>query len=134
VCDVIAAGGYVDDELLEFVGDLVRVAEAAGDEELFDVAELVEFGMQGGLSMPGDMLGYASPGIQCEGLLTSYWLSEPDRTEFSGAVSKRKGDDNDTCNGLINGQAAYGIYDLYERYGTADFGELRRRFFAAKAA
>ena len=44
-----------------------------------------------------DMLGYVAPGIQCEGVMTAYWLSDPEQTEFSGAVNKVKGDDNDTA-------------------------------------
>jgi hypothetical protein len=104
VCDVIAAGSYVDNELLEFTGDLVRTAALARDPDLLTVAEIAEIGMHGGLSTPHDMLGYVAPGIQCEGVLTSYWLSDPDTATFSGAVAKRKGDDNDTCNGLTNGQ------------------------------
>ena len=131
VCDVLPAGSYLDNELLEFTGDLVNAAAAAGDEALFDIAELVQFGMQGALSTPHDMLGYAAPGIQCEGIMTAYWLSDPDRTEFSGAVNKVKGEDNDTCNGLTNGQAAYALFELEDRYGTLDFQELRKRLFAA---
>jgi hypothetical protein len=127
ICDVIAAGSYVDNELLEFIGDLVSVAGASGDADLLRLAEVAQHGLQGALSMPGAMLGYAHPGIQCEGLLTSYWLSDPDRTEFSGAVNKRKGDDNDTCNGLINGQAAYASFELMDRYGTLEFDALRRK-------
>jgi hypothetical protein len=134
ICDVIAAGSYVDNELLEFIGDLVAVAGATGDQDLLRVAEVAELGLQGALSMPGAMLGYAHPGIQCEGLLTSYWLSDPDRTDFSGAVNKRKGDDNDTCNGLINGQAAYASYELLDRFGTLDFGLVREQLFPKEGA
>jgi hypothetical protein len=104
-------------------------AAAAGDPDLLRIAEIVGIGMQGALSMPSALLGYAHPGIQCEGLMTSYWLSDPDPTEFSGAVGKRKGDDNDTCNGLTNGQAAYGVHELLDTYGTADFGRLRAELF-----
>jgi hypothetical protein len=134
VCDVIPGGSYLDNELLEFTGDLVRVAELTGDERLFDVAELVEYGMQGALSTPHDMLGYVAPGIQCEGIMTGYWMSDPDTTEFSGAVNKVKGDDNDTCNGLTNGQAAYALFELHDRYGTFDFDVIRQRLFGATAA
>ena len=77
--------------------------------------------MQYAVSTPSNDHGYVAPGIQCEGVLTSYWLSAPDITEFSGAVNKVKGDDNDTCNALTNGQAAYGIYDLIGSFGTSDF-------------
>jgi hypothetical protein len=129
VCDVIPGGSYLDNELLEFVGDLVDVAAAAGEERLFDVAEIVEYGMQHALSTPHDMLGYVAPGIQCEGVMTAYWLSDPEQTEFSGAVNKVKGEDNDTANGLTNGQAAYGLFQLRDRYGTADFASLRSRLF-----
>jgi hypothetical protein len=131
VCDVIPGGSYVDNELLEFVGDLVDVAAAAGEERLFDVAEIVEYGMQHALSTPHDMLGYVAPGIQCEGVMTAYWLSDPEQTEFSGAVNKVKGEDNDTANGLTNGQAAHGLFELRDRYGTADFASLRSLLFQA---
>jgi hypothetical protein len=47
----------------------------------------LEFGMQHALSTPTNDHGYVAPGIQCEGVLTSYWLSAPDKTEFSGAVN-----------------------------------------------
>jgi hypothetical protein len=133
VCDVFPAGSYLDVELLEFTGDLIEIAHGAGDRRLFDVAHIVEHGMQGALSTPEDMLGYVAPGIQCEGVLTSYWLSDPDDTEFSGAVSKVKGDDNDTCNGLINGQASYGILQLLDTYGTADLETIRGRLFGGRS-
>jgi len=133
VCDVIPGGSYVDNELLEFTGDLVNVAAAAGEPALLDVAEIVEHGMHHALSMPGAMHGYVAPGIQCEGVMTAYWMSDPEVTEFSGAVNKVKGQDNDTCNGLTNGQAAYALFELEERYGTTDFAELRRRLFGTPA-
>ena len=126
-CDVIPGGAYLDNELLEFVGDLAAVAVAAGNARLLDIAEIVHHGMQFALSTPGNDHGYVAAGIQCEGVMTSYWLSAPDETAFSGAVAKTKGDDNDTCNALTNGQAAFGIYDLRERFGTDDFTEIRQR-------
>jgi hypothetical protein len=129
VCDVIPAGSYLDNELLEFTGDLIKVSELSGQEALFDVAEIVEYGMQQALSTPERMLGYVAPGIQCEGIMTGYWMSDPEVTEFSGAANKVKGQDNDTCNGLINGQAAYGLFDLHERYGTTDLAAIRRQIF-----
>lgn len=132
-CDVIASGSYLDNEFLEFTADLVRIAELASEPALFDVAELVEYGMQYGVSTPANDHGYVAPGIQCEGILTSYWLSVPDTTAFSGAVNKVKGDDNDTCNALTNAQAAYGIYGLEEAYGTSDFDRIRERIFARTA-
>jgi hypothetical protein len=128
-CDVIPSGGYLDNEFLEFTGDLVAVAAHAGDKQLFAVADIVEHGMQHALSTPQNDHGYVAPGIQCEGVVTGYWLSRPDVTQFSGAAAKSKGDDNDTCNALTNGQAAYGIYELEDRYGTTDFDEIRRRVF-----
>jgi hypothetical protein len=134
VCDAIASGSYLDNEFLEFTGDLVAVARHAGSESLFDVAELVEYGMQHAVSTPTNDHGYVASGIQCEGVLTAYWLSLPDVTAFSGAVSKVKGDDNDTCNALTNGQAAYGVYEIEEAYGTTDFDEIRGRLFGAAGA
>jgi hypothetical protein len=126
VCDVIAGGGYLDNEFLEFTGDLANIAVRSGERRLLDVSELVEYGMQYALSTPDNDLGYVAPGIQCEGVMTSYWLSSPDDTAFSGAVAKFKGDDNDTCNALTNGQAAYGLYDLRESFGTDDYSEIRK--------
>src|SRR3954454_9628498 len=134
VCDVIPGGSYLDNELLEFTADLVAVAAAAGDERLFDVAAIAEYGLHHALSMPGNMHGYVAPGIQCEGVMTAYWLSDPEQTEFSGAANKVKGQDNDTCNGLTNGQAAYALFELADRYGTLDFAELRRRLFGVSRA
>lgn len=127
VCDAIPGGGYVDDEFLEFVGDMLDVAKAAGEPALIDIVEIVLNGMQYGLSIPGNMLGYVAPGIQCEGYMTSYWLSAPEDTAFSGAVNKRKGDDNDTCNGLVNAQALYGLDALRDTFGTLDLSEIRRK-------
>lgn len=129
-CDVIPGGSYLDNEFLEFTCDLVRIAEAAGDEALFDFAELVQQGMQQALSTPVDMLGYVAPGIQCEGIMTGYWLSDPETTAFSGAANKVKGQDNDTANGLTNGQAGYSYFDLMDTYGTADFRQLRHKIFS----
>ncbi|WP_298455956.1 hypothetical protein [uncultured Cellulomonas sp.] len=126
VCDAIPGGGYVDDEFLEFVGDMLHVAKAAGESRLVDIVEIVLAGMQHGLSIPGNMLGYAAPGIQCEGYMTAYWLSAPEETAFSGAVNKKKGDDNDTCNGLVNAQALYGLDVLRDTFGTIEFSEIRR--------
>ena len=129
VCDVIPAGSYLDNELLEFIGDLIRIAQCSGHPELFKVAEIVEYGMQQALSTPQSMLGYVFPGIQCEGVMTAYWMSDPDVTEFSGAANKVKGQDNDTCNGLINGQAAYGLFDLYDKFRTTDLDTIWRHIF-----
>ncbi|SDD98433.1 hypothetical protein [Auraticoccus monumenti] len=130
-CDVIAGGTYLDNEFLEFTGDLANVAVLADMPALLDIAELVEHGMQHAVSTPRNDHGYVAPGIQCEGVLTSYWLSAPDTTEFSGAVNKVKGDDNDTCNALINGQAAYGLYDLMDSFGTTDFAQIRHTAWPA---
>ena len=44
------------------------------------------------------MEDYTMLGIQCEGFFTSLWLLDTNGLEFSGAVEKNKGDDNDTCN------------------------------------
>ena len=126
VCDVIPGGSYVDDEFLEFLGDTLDIAVAGAVPELVDVVELVLHGMQYGLSIPPNMLGYAAPGIQCEGYMTGYWLSAPEETAFSGAAGKVKGDDNDTCNGLVNAQALYGLDALRDAYGTVEFAEIRR--------
>ncbi|MFI8593095.1 hypothetical protein ACIGCK_01515 [Microbacterium sp. NPDC078428] len=134
VCDAIPGGGYVDDEFLEFVGDMLDIAQAAEEPALIDIVEIVLAGMQYGLSIPGNMLGYAAPGIQCEGYMTSYWLSAPEETAFSGAVNKKKGDDNDTCNGLVNAQALYGLDALRDRFGTIEFAEIRRLLGASAGA
>ncbi|WP_157560935.1 hypothetical protein [Humibacter albus] len=125
ICDAIPAGSYIEDVLLEFVGDLLDVATAAAIPEFVDICELVLNGMQQGLSIPGKMLGYAAPGIQCEGFMTSYWLSAPETALFSGAVGKRKGDDNDTCNGFVNAAALCGLDTVREVYGMLDFASIR---------
>jgi hypothetical protein len=131
VCDAIPAGSYVEDVFLEFVGDLLDVAAASRVPAFVDIVELVINGMQQGTSIPGNMLGYAAPGIQCEGFMTSYWLSAPESTLFSGAVGKVKGDDNDTCNGFVNAAALYGLDVIRETYGTLDLRTIRERVSAS---
>ena len=123
-CDVIPAGSYVDDEFPEFVPDLVRIAQYCKDLRLIRLAKIVTRGMQHGLSMPQNMYGYAMPGVQCEGFLTSLWLSDTDTKEFSGAAAKNKGDDNDTCNGLTNPQALINLDWLDATFGTLDFDQI----------
>ena len=69
--------------------------------------------------------------IQClEFSVKSLWLSDTDDLEFSGAVAKNKGDDNDTCNGLINGQALYNLDSLKRRYHTLEFDKIIEQIFA----
>lgn len=105
VCDAIPAGSYVDCSFFEVIPELMRVAELSEEPILKRVAVTVVRGMQHGLSMPQDMYGYAMPGVQCEGYMNSLWLADTEYKEFSGAAAKNKGDDNDTCNGFVNGMA-----------------------------
>lgn len=123
-CDVIPACSYVDDEFPEFVPDLLKIATYCKDADIAILARIVTRGMHHGLSMPQRMYNYAMPGVQCEGYMTSLWLSDTSNTEFSGAAAKNKGDDNDTCNGLINAQALVNLDYIEETYGTFDFEEI----------
>jgi hypothetical protein len=123
-CDVIPACSYVECVFPEFVPDLLRIAEYCKDERLAVLAKIVTRGMHHGLSMPQNMYGYSMPGIQCEGYMTSLWLSDTTYKGFSGAVAKNKGDDNDTCNGFVNGQALFNLDSLIKRYGTLDFDTI----------
>ena len=125
-CDVIPAGSYVDCEFVEFIPEYLRIAEYCQDKELAIVARIVTRGMQHGLSMPQNMYGYAMPGVQCEGYMTSLWLADTEYKGFSGAAAKNKGDDNDTSNGLVNGQALLNLDSLERTYGTLDFDEIFR--------
>ena len=127
ICDVIPAGSYVDCEFPEFVPDLLRIAEYCHDRELGILARIVTRGMQHGLSMPGHMYGYALEGVQCEGYMSSLWLADTQYKKFSGAAAKNKGDDNDTCNGLVNGQALLNFDSLVRRYGTLDFDVILQK-------
>lgn len=123
-CDVIPAGSYVECVFPEFVPDLLRIAEYCKDEKLALLAKIVTRGMHHGLSMPQNMYGYSMPGVQCEGYMTSLWLSDTAYTNFSGAVAKNKGDDNDTCNGFVHSQSLYNLDYLRFRYGTLDFDSI----------
>jgi hypothetical protein len=123
-CDTIPACSYVDNEFQEFVPELLQVAAYCKDEKLALLAKIVTRGMQHGLSMPQNMYGYAMPGVQCEGYMTSLWLSDTEYKEFSGAAAKNKGDDNDTCNGLINAQALVNMDYLIDHYGTMNFDQI----------
>ena len=124
VCDVIPAGSYVDCEFVEFIPELLRIAGYLKDRELAVLAKIVTRGMQHGLSMPQNMYGYAMPGVQCEGYMTSLWLADTEYKGFSGAAAKNKGDDNDTCNGLVNGQALLNLDYLSQKYHTMDFDTI----------
>lgn len=124
VCDVIPAGSYVDCEFVEFVPELIRIAGYCKDIDLAVLAKIVTRGMQHGLSMPQNMYGYAMPGIQCEGYMTSLWLADTEYKGFSGAAAKNKGDDNDTCNGLVNGQALLNLDSLSQKFRTMDFNNI----------
>ncbi len=123
-CDVIPACSYVDDEFPEFVPDLLKIATYCKDRDIALLAKTVTRGMHHGLSMPQRMYDYAMPGVQTEGYMTSLWLSDTGRKEFSGAAAKNKGDDNDTCNGLINAQALTNLDYILEKYGTLDFDKV----------
>ena len=114
----------MDDEFPEFVPDLLKIATYCKDKDIATLARIVTRGMHHGLSMPQRMYDYAMPGVQTEGYMTSLWLSDTGRKEFSGAAAKNKGDDNDTCNGLINAQALSNLDYILEQYGTLDFEKV----------
>ena len=40
------------------------------------------------------------------------------------SAAKNKGDDNDTCNGLVNGQALLNLDYLSQKYHTMDFDTI----------
>lgn len=128
-CDVLPGGSYVDDTLTEYMPDLLQIAECCNDRKLAKFVKIVMRGMQHGLSMPGHMYGYAMPGVQCEGYMTSLWLSDCSEGAFSGAASKNKGDDNDTCNGFINCQNVQTLDYLQTKYGTLDFDRIFEEIF-----
>lgn len=129
-CDVIPAGSYVDCEFPEFIPELLRIAEYCKDADLVVLAKIVTRGMQHGLSMPQNMYGYAMPGVQCEGYMTSLWLADTEYKGFSGAAAKNKGDDNDTCNGLVNAQALLNLDNLLSTYKTMDFDLIMKKIMS----
>lgn len=128
-CDVIPAGSYVDTEFIEFVPDVMRIAQYCKNPYLAKLAKIVYLGMQHGTSTYRDMYGYQMAGVQCEGYMNSLWLSDSENPEFSGAVAKMKGDDNDTCNGLINGQNLATMHWLLDHYGTLDVDTVINQIF-----
>lgn len=113
VCDVIPAGSYIDCSFFEVIPELFRVAKLTGEDRLRWFAEIMTSGMQYGLSMASDTYGYAMTGVQCEGYMTSLWLADTGHKEFSGAAAKNKGDDNDTCNGFVNGMALLALEKIH---------------------
>lgn len=125
-CDVIPAGSYVDCSFEEVIPEFLKVASYCRDDRLARLAEAVTKGMQQGLSTPADMYGYAMPGVQCEGYMTSLWLADTEYKEFSGAAAKNKGDDNDTCNGFVNGMTLLNLDSLKREYGSLDFENIRK--------
>ena len=129
-CDVIPAGSYVDTEFIEFVPDVMRIAQYCKNPYLAKLAKIVYLGMQHGTSTYRDMYGYKMAGLQCEGYMNSLWLSDSENPEFSGAVAKLKGDDNDTCNGLINGQNLATMHWFLDHYGTLDVDTVIDQMFS----
>lgn len=126
-CDVIPAGSYVDCSFQEVIPELLRVCKYCKEKKLGTLAKIVTQGMQYGLSTSEDMYGYAMQGVQCEGYMTSLWLADTEYSEFSGAAAKNKGDDNDTCNGFVNGMALLNLDSLMKRYGTLDYTNILKQ-------
>lgn len=126
-CDVIPACSYVDDEFIEFVPDVMKIAGYTKNRYLAKLAKIVYLGMQHGTSTPQEMYGYKMAGVQCEGYMNSLWLSDSEDLEFSGAVAKLKGDDNDTCNGLINGQQLATMHWMTDHFGTLDIDQVTEK-------
>ena len=119
----------MDTEFIEFVPDVMRIAQYCKNPYLAKLAKIVYLGMQHGTSTYRDMYGYQMAGVQCEGYMNSLWLSDSENPEFSGAVAKMKGDDNDTCNGLINGQNLATMHWLLDHYGTLDVDTVINQIF-----
>jgi hypothetical protein len=124
-CDTCGAG-YIHPYEIHAAPDLFEVALASGDGALALLADLVLHGSSETVSTPTRDWGYASPGLQEEGLLVSWWLIDDPMfvgTHFGG---RGKGEGNKTCLPWISAVGIDAVDELIRRFGTVDLPDYWR--------
>jgi hypothetical protein len=131
-CDTCSAG-YVHPFELLGVPELVELGELSGDTALIDVAELILFGCNQTVAVPGKDWGYRYPGLQEEGYFLSWWLADDPMFEHTAFGDRWKGEGNKTCFPWIPAVAMACHWKLIDRYGTTDLAEIRQRLSMSTA-
>jgi hypothetical protein len=124
-CDTCATG-YVHPFEVLAVPELIEIAQIAGDPALADVAELLLYGCNQTVAVPGKDWGYASPGLQEEGYLISWWLADDPIFEDTAFGGRWKGEGNKTCFPWIPAVATACYWKLIDRYGSAEMDSIRQ--------
>jgi hypothetical protein len=123
-CDTPGAG-YVHPMGLLAVPLLVETGLAFDEPLLLQLAELVQYGNNETVSVPGKNWGYAAHGLQEEGLLVSWWFADDPMFRDTAFGGRGKGEGNKTCLPWIAAVAIQSHYELLERYGTTEIAKLR---------
>jgi len=118
-CDT-AGAGYIHPYELHAVPDLYECALLAGDELLATVAELVLHGSNETVETPDISWGYATPGLQEEGLLVSWWLVDDPMFVGTSFGSRGKGEGNKTCLPWIAAVAVDATDEVLRRWETVE--------------
>ena len=123
-CDTCATG-YVHPFEVIAVPELIEIGELANDPAMVDVAELLLYGCNQTVAVPGKDWGYASPGLQEEGYLISWWLGDDPIFEDTAFGDRGKGEGNKTCFPWIPAVALAAYWKLMDRYGSAEMDQIR---------
>ncbi len=123
-CDTCATG-YVHPFEVIAVPELIEIGELANDPAMVDVAELLLYGCNQTVAVPGKDWGYASPGLQEEGYLISWWLGDDPIFENTAFGDRGKGEGNKTCFPWIPAVALAAYWKLMDRYGSAEMDQIR---------
>jgi hypothetical protein len=109
------------------VPELVEIGLLTGDHAFLKAAELLQAGCNETVSVPGRDWGYASPGLQEEGLLISWWFVDDPMFGETGFGGRGKGEGNKTCFPWIPAVSVYAHQEMLARFGTADVSRIAAR-------
>jgi hypothetical protein len=122
-CDTPGAG-YIHPMGLLAVPLLIESGLAFQEPLLLELAELVQYGNNETVSVPGKDWGYAAHGLQEEGLLISWWFADDPMFRDTAFGGRGKGEGNKTCLPWIAAVGVQSHYELIERYGTAEIAAI----------
>jgi hypothetical protein len=125
-CDTPGAG-YIHPMGLLAVPLLVESGLVFQEPLLLELAELVQYGNNETVSVPGKDWGYAAHGLQEEGLLVSWWFADDPMFRDTAFGGRGKGEGNKTCLPWIAAVAIQSHYELLERYGTCEIAAIAAR-------
>jgi hypothetical protein len=130
-CDTPGAG-YVHPMGIIAAPDFLRLAQITGDAAFLDIAELTFMACNENVGLKW---GYATDGMQEEGVLLSPWLvDDPMFAADTGFGGRSKGEGNKTCLPWISAVTVWSGDEIKRRFGTLDFDELRGKFQLSPSA